>query len=271
MVTSGRLFAIPLLLTLGVGCAVLVEAGEPPVATNTLEGRGLKLVGSLFLVTTESEVHAKLAEVKALRKQLVIAQGWQRKYGTAQTYQQTIRSLGLQLSQLKSEIQAVNQQMNRLPHTRRQGTNNLIMEQYDELRTYRDGLQAQANETTAYLNQFKSQPFDPKTKARLDADVRDRRRAYEQGLVDLRSMVDKTQQSYRRLAADESVKQALHALGKNAKIAPKLGPSHEFSTTVKFLEKLEHEPAESDFEESLPGSTRGSKTKIRPASARPMS
>jgi hypothetical protein len=136
-----------------------------------------------------------------------------------------------------------------------------VTEEYTEFQIYRNQLQAQVNETTAYLSQLKSQPFDPKMKVKIDNEVVEHRQTYDEALVALRTMIDTAQQNYAKLAADETVTKTLHAMGRTAKIAPKLGPSHEFSVAVKLLEKLERETARTDSRETHTKPARGSRAK----------
>ena len=151
------------------------------------QGGGSRQVGSLFLLTNETDIHTKVVEIKNLRRQLLNAEVRQQGYGTAQGYQLAVKVISNQISQLKAEIQNVTQQMSRLPRGRRGGlANSVVTEQYNEFQMYRNQLQVQVNETTAYLNQFKSQPFDPKTKTKLDAEVAQCRLTYDQAVVDLR-------------------------------------------------------------------------------------
>jgi hypothetical protein len=253
-----------LLLFLAAGSSLSTWAVAAPAVESPLESLGLKQVGSLFLVTTETEVHAKVTEIKTVRKKLASAEARQRAYGNAQDYQQTIKGIGNQISQLRTEMQNVSQQMNRLPRGRRGGyANSVVTEEHNELQMYRNQLQEQVNETTAYLNQLKSHPFDPKTKTRLDAEALESHQTYNEAVVELRGLIDKAQQSYLKLAADETVKKTLYTLGRSAKIAPKLGPSHEFSAAVKMLEKLERETSRSEPSETQTRRARGVRTSFR--------
>ena len=162
--------------------------------------------------------------------------------------QKTVKTLGTQINQLKSEINAVNQQMNQVPrsnsrYSRYSGgmnfANNNAAEMYEELLAYRNQVQAEITQDTYFLNQLKSKPADPKAKERIDSEVRDRRDAYHQALLDLRKLVDSANAKYEEVTKDGEVKKTLRVLGKGQSETLKLGPSHEFSTNVKLLEKLE--------------------------------
>jgi aspartyl protease family protein len=71
------------------------------------------------------------------------------------------------------------------------------------------------------------------------AEVSRRREGYIQAVLDLRQLVDAVTKSYAELANDPAVKQALETLGLSSKTKPKLGPSSQFATNVKALERIE--------------------------------
>jgi uncharacterized coiled-coil DUF342 family protein len=142
---------------------------------------------------------------------------------------------------------------------------------YAQLASYRAELQMEINQDSLFLNQLKSQPADPKAKEKIDSEVRDRRDAYHQALLDLRKLVDSAHEKYEGLAEDDEVKKALDMVGHGLKEKPKLGPSRDFVNNVKVLEKFEK--AESGGEtEASPAKTgkrtrRGTKAKTSKAAA----
>ena len=154
-------------------------------------------------------------------------------------YQKTLQGLRDELNQMRSQINQVSQQMSSFPRFRGRLTSTYAQEQYNELMLYRNQLQMQVNQESAWLNQLQSQKADPKAKEKIDAEVRDRREAYHQAILDLRTLADSTTQKYAELAKDAEVKEAIQALGKGKRDKPKLGPSHDFLNNVKLLEKLE--------------------------------
>jgi hypothetical protein len=95
---------------------------------------------------------------------------------------------------------------------------------------------------------LKSKPADPKARERIDSEVRDRRDAYHQALLDLRKLADSASEKYAALAKDGELKKTLTVLGKEHKETLKLGPSHEFLTNVKLLEKLEKAESSAEAE-----------------------
>jgi hypothetical protein len=160
---------------------------------------------------------------------------------------------------MRAQINLANQQMMGVPRYRGVPATTFAQGQYNELFVYRNQLQAEVDQETAWLNQLKSQQFDPKSKEKLDADVRDRREAYQQALLDLRKLVDSAAEKYAELAKDGEVKKALGMVGRARREKPKLGPSHEFVTTVRLLDRLEKAESSADGDQPPAKSTRRSR------------
>jgi hypothetical protein len=242
-------------LVVSVLASALALNGRAPVLAadgvqnEVLKKSGLKVVGALSVLEAESEVKNKLGELRRLSKQLNYSVMQQQGTMSAEDYQKSIKGIGAEINQMKAQINVLTQQMNRIPRGRRGFfSNNAVAEQFAELRLYRDQLQAEVNQEAAWLNQLRSQKVDPKSKEKIDAEVRDRREAYHQAVLDLRKLVDTATEKYDELAKDEDVKKALDAVGKTMGTKLKLGPSHDFSSNVKLLEKFEkaESSAESD-------------------------
>jgi hypothetical protein len=212
---------------------------------------GLKVVGTVAVLETESEVKNKLTEARRLSKQLNYSLMQQQGTMSAEDIQKSIKGLGAEINQMKAQINALAQEMNRLPRGRRGFVNNLVAEQHAELSFYKQQLQAEVNQETAWLNQLRSQKFDPKSKEKIDAEVRDRRETYHQALLDLRQHVDSATEKYASLAKDEDVKKALGAVSKARGTKLKLGPSRDFSNNVKVVEKLEKAESGAEPDEAV--------------------
>ena len=192
-----------------------------------------------MVLETELDVKNKVNEARRLSRQLNYKVMQQRSTLSAQDYQQTIRNLTQQTNQLRSQINLATQQMSRLPRYRGMIATTMAQEQFAELNMYRNQLQMELVQETAWLNQLKSQPFDPKSKEKIDAEVRDERETYHQAILDLRKLVDSASEKYSELEKNDDVKKAAAVLGKGKREKPKLGPSHDFVNNVKLLEKLE--------------------------------
>lgn len=224
-----------------------VRAAEGP-AHEILKKYGLKLAGTLVIADEETDIKTKLSEARRLSKQLSYSLAQQQGTMSPQEMQKTVKAIGTEINQLKSEMNAVNQQMARVPRNNsryggRYAGGAFVSSDaaaiYSQLAYYRAALQMEINQDSYYLNQLKNQTADPKAREKIDSEVRDQREAYHQALVDLRELVDAANQKYEDLAKNDEVKKALTTLGKGQRVKPKLGPSHEFHNNVKLLEKLE--------------------------------
>jgi len=224
-----------------LGPKPLLGADTP--ADETMKSHGLKRAGDLYVHVTETDVKNKVQEIRRLSKQLSYALMQQKGTASAKDYQDTIKGLGDQINQYRSEINLVNQRENALPRFRGRLANNYATEEYQELQVYRNQLQAEINQGTLFLNQLKSRPFDPKAKEKVDADVQNHRESYHQALLDLRQLVDATEKKYAEVTKNDEVQKALETLNTGAKTKLKVARSREFTTDVKLLEKLEREEA----------------------------
>jgi hypothetical protein len=243
--SSARFLGIFLGLS-AVGVGIGLRADEPPTDA-AMAKLGLKRAGTLLVLEAESEVHTKAEEVRRLSRQLSSAVAQQRAALSEKDYQDTIKGLNAELNQLKGQLNAVNQTINRLPKGRRgYPANNIVAEEQQELIYYRNQLQMGINQDTASLNQLKSTPFDPKARIKADTEVRNRQEALHQGAQELRKLVDGMHEKYEAVAKDSHVKQWLDTPEGTAGVKPKLGPSRAFQADVKMLEKIEHESGSDD-------------------------
>jgi hypothetical protein len=257
-----------------VACAgSRIPAGEVR-PEDALAKLGLKKAGELWVLEAESEVRTKLDEAKRLSSQLSRALVQQRGMVSEKDRQAILKELNGQISQLRSELNATNQQMRQIPRAgagRRPNYffNSLAADQYAELMAYRDQLQAEINQRTTVLGELKSQPFDPKARPAIDAEVRDRREALHQVIADVRRLVEATREKYADVAKAPEVQEARDALERTTKTPFKLGPSREFQANVKLLDRLEKQDAHDGFGDAtaspvrkarrLPGVKRSSK------------
>ena len=227
----------------GIGPRALGDSPE-----DTLKQNGLKQVGPLYVLEAEQDVKKKLAEVKQLSRQMKYAKLQQASYGTAQDHQALIQNLNNQIGQIKSEINAVNQQISRLPKFRGRFASGYVQEENAELTAYRSQLNAELGQQNALLSQVKTHPPDAKMKDKLDAEARDRQDEYQKAVTDLVQLVGTAQEKYGKLAKDAEVQKALGALELKIRPSPKLGPSHEFHETVKLVDKLQKDTGDTASE-----------------------
>jgi hypothetical protein len=233
---SKRALALLASLTCLLGCAVV--RADDSAAEKTLADNGLKIVGSLAVTETEGQIKTKLIEARRLSRQLNAAIMQQKGTMGPKERADTINNINDQMGQLKNEMNAVVQQMNRLSQFRGRSFNSSAQQQLMELQAYRSQLQNELNQESEFVNQLKN-PADPKAKDKVDAEVKNKREAYHDALVELRTLADETTQKYQDLAKNDEAKKAIESLGKGKRDKPKLGPSHDFHTNVKLLEKLE--------------------------------
>jgi small-conductance mechanosensitive channel len=230
---------------------------------------GLKPAGNIYVLESESAVKTKTNEVRLLSRQLRYALMQQQGVVSPEEYQRTIKGLDDRTKQLRAEINLVNQQMNQVPRYnggRYRGggfSNNYAAELYNEAQVYKNQLQMELNQDTAYLNQLKSQPFDKESRSKVDADVHDRRQALEKAVGELRQAVDATNEKYAQLAKDDEVKKALDDRYWTTKSKVKLGPSKEFEADVKLLERIETESSGGDAKASPSKSLKKNKKSSR--------
>jgi hypothetical protein len=229
----------------------------------TLAKHKLKPLGSLQVLEDESEFKTKLTEARRLLRQLSYSKLQQHQTLSPEQYQKTLQGLKDELNQMRSQINMANQQMNSLPRFRGRLASSNAQEAYNELMVYRNSLQMQVNQETAWLNQLQGQKADPKAKEKIDAEVHDRSDAYHQTIQDLRTLADSITQKYAELEKDTEVKDAIRALGKGKRDKPKLGPSHDFLSNVKIFEKLEKADSAGDAFQEKPARRSRSKSRSK--------
>ena len=235
-----RLVSAATVFTLGVVCLARpsVHAADGP-ANDILKKNGLHIAGTLAVVDEEAQIKTNLAEARRLSKQLSYSLMQQKGTLSPGEMQQAVKNINNEINQLRSEMNAAGQQMNAVPKWRGRFVSNDAAMIYAQLNAYRSQIQMEINQDSYFLNQLKSQTADPRAREKIDSEVRDRRDAYHQALIDLRKLVDSATDKYDDLAKNDEVKKALTILGKGQRVKPKLGPSHDFHNNVKLLEKLE--------------------------------
>jgi hypothetical protein len=256
--------ALAVMLTFGGRMPLrAADGGEKDV----LKMNGLTAARTLWVLEAEVDFKNKLNDARRQLRQLEYAVMLQRGTLSAKDYQDTVKNVTNQINQMRAQVTAFNQQMNRMPRGRRgMLMNNYVQAEYNELLMYRNQLQMEINLESNWLNQLKAQQADPKSKDKIDAEVNDRRETYHQAMLDLRTLADSTTEKYAEVAKSEEVKKALVAAGKGVKDKPRLGPSHEFLNNVKLFEKLER--AESGEEPKATKSKSGRRSRTGSKSRR---
>ena len=263
------LVSVATVLTIAVVCAAQPRARAGDGAANDiLKKNGLHIAGTLAVVDEEPQIKTNLAEARRLSKQLSYSLMQQKGTLSPGEMQQTVKNITTEINQLRTEINAAGQQMNAVPKWRGRFVSNDAAMIYAQLNAYRSQLQMEINQDSYFLNQLKSQTADPKAREKIDSEVRDRRDAYHQALIDLRKLVDSATDKYDELPKNDEVKKALSTLGKGQRIKPKLGPSHDFHNNVKLLERLEKAESggETEAAEAKPARRSRSGTRTKNAS-----
>ena len=96
-----------------------VRAADGP-GNETLKKLGVKMAGMLVVSEMEGEVKTKLADARRLSRQLSQSVMEQQAMTSPREQQRNIKALNEQISQLKSEMNAVNQQMTQVPRNNSQ-------------------------------------------------------------------------------------------------------------------------------------------------------
>jgi hypothetical protein len=235
--TSGRIVGW-LVGFLVIGSGIGLRAGEGP-SERMLASVGLKRVGEVFVLESESEVHTKAQEVRQLSHQVRDAIAKQRTTFSEKEYQAAIKQLTDEINQYKTQSNNASQMINRLPRRRGYPANNIVAEEQQELNYYKSVAQDEILQRTNLLNELRKNPFDPKARIKADNDVRERQEALHQSAQDMRKLVEATSEKYATVAKDPRVKKWLDTPEGPASVKPKLGPSRAFQLDVKMLEQIE--------------------------------
>jgi aspartyl protease family protein len=204
-----------------------VAAADSP--EEVLKSRGLKRVGTTYVLAGEADVQKNVGTLKTLSNQLV--QAARQQAGSEQqaaSEKGMMRQLLAQRVALGQQLTAFEQEMRNIggaPPLMAARRNEMVIAYNnlgDQIRLLQDG-----------------QGADPKLQDRLLAEVSRRRETYIQAVLELRQLVDTVTKSYADVANDPAVKQAIETLARSAKSAPRLGPSAPFAANVKLLERIE--------------------------------
>ncbi len=229
--------AVMVLAGSGAGTSAADDSASDPA----LAKLGLKLAGAAVMLEAESEVHSKATEVRQLARQWSNAVMQQRSTVSEKEYQSTIKGLTDETNALKNELNATNRMLGQLPMNRGRYINNYAAQEASDLRAYQQQLNWEIAQRNTFLGQLKSQPFDPKAKLKIDAEVRDKSEALHQAVMDLRKLVDETGEKYKELAKNDEAKKVVSGLEKKTGTKLKLSPSRQYHLEVKYLERVERE------------------------------
>ncbi len=190
--------------------------GDDKAAEAILKEKGLRKLGTTYVVAGEGEVQKRLGEARAAYREMRGGQDQR-----AAIEYQTRENKGM-IAALTEQRMELNQQL----------AQPMPAAQHNQL-------VAMANALTDRLNLLIRHERDVQNKDELNAAIARRREAYIQGVLDLRGLVDAANESYKTLADDPDVKKALDDLNKTTKAKLTLGPSKAFLANVKLLEGAE--------------------------------
>ncbi|WP_422931225.1 TIGR02281 family clan AA aspartic protease [Singulisphaera sp. PoT] len=202
---------LPLLLLPG---APTLGADAP--ADSALLSKGLKRVGTNYVLTEEATIQKELNEARALYKQLTLAVQQQR--ALAQEAEEN-KYLFKEMIQRRTLL---NQQL---------GQTSTVAE-HNQIVTM-------LNDINDRMRLIHDEENDSKVKDESNVKAAQRREAFVQAVIDLRQRIDEAQNKYKELAEDAEVKDTLAALNTKTKAKIALGPSKTFLSNVKLVEKIE--------------------------------
>ncbi|WP_165226669.1 hypothetical protein [Aquisphaera insulae] len=223
------------------GAATARDGDDPPAKSDVLEGQGLKLVGTTYVLNSEDDVKTKAADLRKLSRELKSLQLKQAATVTPQAYQAYLQNLNAQIGELKAEAQMARQQTNSIPRYRGRMARYYGQAERSQANAYVNQLNQEINQLNQALNQAKKSPPDPRTKQQVDSQVLTAQTERDQAVEALSKAVHATKEKYDELAKDKAVAKALKDAAAKVKPSPLLGPSHEFQEIAKQLDKLEKE------------------------------
>ncbi len=193
-----------------------VFAADTDAAATLLKDRGLKKVGTTYVLSQEADVQKKLNDARLLGRQMNLAlEQQQSQIAASRENQMMIRELTQQRIMLNQQLA---QQLPPAQH------NQLV---------------AVVNTVTDRLNLLRQAEIDAQSRPADNGSIGKSREAYVQAIIELRQTVDAATKAYEELNKDKDVVAAIAAIGGATKSKPTLGPSKAFLSNVKLLEKAE--------------------------------
>jgi len=215
MVTSRLHLALGPLLAI-VFCAVVGDDSSPD---QVLKRLGVKRFGSGYILAAETTVRTKLNEARLVQRRLDSAIRKQR------DLEQFTQNVEAERRQLIDERLVLNRQL-------AAGGDGLSVQEHNRF-------VAMINERSDRLRQLDAQTPDARTVRQIDEQTVQCREAFIQATLDLRKLVDQTNQQYIDRAKDDAFQKSLAAIQSKSKSPVKLGPSADFNKDVKQLQAFE--------------------------------
>jgi aspartyl protease family protein len=192
---------------------------DEPAAREILQGQGLKLVGSTYVLEAEPEILKGFTAVQKLQREHAQAVAFGRAFERRATEGKTT-IVGLTRQRLQ-----LNGQMQRLRQAGALAQYNQLVPLYNEL--------------TDRINLLQAGTSDPKALQNVREQVARRREAFVQALVELRPRIDALTKNYAEISQNAQILSALEELNRTARSRLTLGPSRAFQGNLKSFEKAE--------------------------------
>jgi len=215
---------VPLRVHLALGLPIVmvvfaVARCDDSTPDQVLKRLGVKRSGSSYILAGEAIVKNKLNEARIVHRRLYEAIKQQRQIERlTQDNKEEIRQLTAERLELNQRLVAGGQGLGVEDHNR---------------------FVAMINARSDRITQLDAQIPDAPTRRQIDEDVVQRREAFMQAILNLRKLVDETNQEYVELARDDVFQKALAAIEPKSKSPVKLGPSSDFKNNIKQLQNFE--------------------------------
>ncbi len=205
---------------------------------SVLKANQLKRVGSTYVLAVEADVQKKLNEIRILSSQLKLAVQQQEAFEAGSSNKEAmIQELSRERLILGEQIKQLDQQINGL--TIQTGNGRYVSPVGAELVEQKNQAVLTYNGYADQINLLKNTASDSRLQKKVQTEVPHQREVYLQAVLDLRQVVNSATKAYAEIDANEAVKAALATLGQKSKIKLKLGPSPQFLSNVKLLERIE--------------------------------
>ena len=190
------------------------------------------------MLAVESDVQKKLNEIRILSSQLRLAVQQQEAFEAgANNKEAMIQELLRERLILGEQIKQLDQQINGL--TIQTANGRYLSPVGAELVDQKNQAVLTYNGYADQINLLRNTASDSQIQKKVQTGVPHQREVYLQAVLDLRQVVDSATKAYAEVQSNEAIKAALATLGQKSKIKLKLGPSPQFLSNVKLLERIE--------------------------------
>ncbi|MFO0953571.1 MAG: retropepsin-like aspartic protease [Isosphaeraceae bacterium] len=197
---------------------VLAALAADPPADAALKEKGLRRVGTTYVLTEEGEVQKQMNRVRSLSKAANAAA--QQKT----MYDREVQSGRAQMQEMEQQLLLLNQRLS-------QGQ--LAAQEHNQI-------VGMINTLSIRINQMRRAGSD-ETRQVVGARVASNREEFLQAVLDLRKLVDEVNGKYEAASKDAAIQAALDGLNKlpATKVKYTLGPSRSYRENLKLLERAE--------------------------------